>query len=75
MKEGMHKADFELTFPCENCGQRIRTGMMVCPGSMDSSLVGTPVQCTHCGHMNEIELDHIWRAHNAEVERIKSGVR
>ncbi len=73
MAKGIHTADIELEFPCEECGQRVRTGQMVCPGSMDTSLVGTFVQCSHCGHMNAIELDHIWRAHNAAMERMRSG--
>lgn len=72
-KKGMHQADFELAFPCENCGQLVRTGMMICPGSVDTSLVGTFVDCTHCGHTNAIELDHVWRAHNAYTDQMKSG--
>lgn len=66
-------ANQELTFPCESCGQIIRTGMTIEPGGTDTSIVGSPVQCLNCGHMNTIELDHIWRAHELAKEAPRKG--
>lgn len=71
--KGMHTADIELMFPCESCGQRISSGLMICPGSVDTSLVGSEVECPNCGHTNVIELDHIWRAHNADAAHRSQG--
>lgn len=65
----------ELMFPCERCGQTIRTGVMLEPGATDSSAVGSLVECTHCGQMNAIELDHLWRARQAVLEASKRGSR
>ena len=73
MRAGGVMEDTELTFPCASCGQTIRTGIMVELGTTDSSVVGTPVECTHCGAMNEIELDHIWRARQKAMEARTQG--
>ena len=63
----------EITFPCERCGQTIRTGVTVEPGATDSSEVGTLIECTHCGQMNAIELDHVWRTRQAALENDRKG--
>lgn len=57
----------EISFPCERCGQTVRTGVTIEPGATDTSIVGTIVQCSHCGHSNSIELDHVWRARQAAL--------
>lgn len=58
----------EITFPCERCGQTVRTGITVEPGATDSSAVGSLIECANCGQMNAIELDHIWRTRQAAFE-------